>query len=233
MQTRDAQVRELLDSAALDDEGLRRNLADIRHINAWLGWTAFAVREVMRFVAAAGLERFALLDVASGSADIPLAVARAAERRSIPARIVVTDLSQQVVAVARERAASYPNVMAEQRDALALPYATASFDIALCTLALHHFDPPDAVTLLRGLRRVGRHVLVFDVERSPLAYVGAWMLTRVARMSYMTRHDAPVSVRRAYSAYEMRELAAQAGLHDARVRIGLPFRLALEASGAG
>jgi SAM-dependent methyltransferase len=232
MRTRDAEIRELLDAESLDAQALRRNLGDIRRINALLGWRAFTVRAVSRYARAQGLTRFTLLDVASGSADMPLAVARWAARAGIQARIVATDINAEIVAVAREQTAGVPGMLVERQDALALPYAPGSFDIALCTLALHHFEPEAAVALLRGMARVGRHVMVFDVVRSRLAYVGATVLTQIAGMDGMTRHDAPASVRRAYSAAELRELAARAGLAGARVWVGVPYRLALEAPGA-
>ncbi len=237
MRARDDQLRELLDADALDDAALRRNLADIRRINFLLGWTAFTVREVERAAREVaqwgddGRPTFSLLDVASGSADIPLAIARWSARKGVNARITATDISPQIVAIATEQAAAAPNVAVERQDALSLSYPPASFDIALCTLALHHFDPDAAVELLRSLARVGRRVLVFDVERSPLAYMGAVALTQLLRMNYMTRHDAPASVRRAYTAGELRTLAERAGLRDARVRVDFPFRLVLSATG--
>jgi ubiquinone/menaquinone biosynthesis C-methylase UbiE len=238
MRVRDAEVRELLDAETLDDAALRKNLADIRRINALLGWTAFTARtalgeaRAMAHPNADGRHSFSLLDVASGSADIPLAIAHSAARAGLDARIVATDLSPQIVAIAREQVAETPSVTVERQDALALPYAPGSFDLALCTLALHHFDPEAAVALLVSMARVGRRVLVFDVERSPLAYVGSLLLTRLLLMHPMTRHDAAASVRRAYTAPELRELAARAGLREARVRVDIPFRLALVASGA-
>jgi SAM-dependent methyltransferase len=238
MRMRDAEVRELLDAATLDEPALRRNLADIRRINLLLGWTAFTVREVARQARAVARPRldgrltFSLLDVASGSADIPLAIARWAERAGHAARIVASDISPQIVAIATEQAAGTPTLRIERQDALALAYPAASFDLALCTLALHHFDPEPAVTLLRELARVGRRVLVFDVERSRLADLGALALTQALRMNYMTRHDAPASVRRAYRAPELRLLAERAELRNPRVRVGLPFRLVLTADGA-
>ena len=233
---RDAANAEWLDAETMDDGALRRNLADIRRINWLLGWTAFTVHGVARqaeeVAKAAGRREFSLLDVASGSADIPLAIARWAEHAGFEARIVATDISPQIVAVAQEQAADTPSVTVELQDALALPYAPGSFDIALCTLALHHFEPERAVTLLASMAHVSKHVLVFDVARARLAYVGSLLLTRLLRMDAMTRHDAPASVRRAYSAPEMRELGAKAGLQDLTVRVGIPWRLALRASGA-
>lgn len=233
MRTRDAAVRELLDGETLDDAALAHNLRDIRFINAFLGWTSYTVRAIERHVRTRELRQFTVLDVASGSADMPLAIGQWAERAGVRARIVASDISPQIVAVAQRQIedSRLSNVTIERLDALALPYAPGSFDVALCTLALHHFEPESAVALLHNMARVGKQVFVFDVVRSRLAYAGAVLLTQALRMNYMTRHDAPASVRRAYSAAELRELAARAGLMDARVWVGFPFRLALVASG--
>jgi ubiquinone/menaquinone biosynthesis C-methylase UbiE len=229
--TRDDQIQEWLDADEIDPVALRRNLRDIRRINAILGWTALAVRSVARYVRVHCPAGFTLLDVASGSADIPLAIARWAARSGMPARIVASDISPAVVTVAREQAARMPSISVACCDALALPYAAGSFDIALCTLALHHFERDRAVALLREMGRVGRQVMVFDAERHPLAYLGVISLTRLIPMDAMTRHDAPASVRRAYTAPELRALARRAGLADVVVRVGFPFRLALLAAG--
>lgn len=229
MRVRDDQIRELLDAETIDEVALRRNLRDIRHINALLGWTNFTTQAVANVVK--GRAQFSLLDVASGSADIPLSIARWATRSGIRADIVASDLSAQIVAIAHAETANTRNVRVEQLDALDLPYGPRSFDIVLCTLALHHFAPDDAVKLLSAMARVGRRVLVFDLTRDRLALLGAHLLTRVALMDGMTRHDAPASVRRAYSAPELRVMAMKAGLTEARVWVGFPFRLALDASG--
>jgi SAM-dependent methyltransferase len=232
MRARDAAIRELLDAETIDAAALDRNLRDIRFINAVLGWRAYTVRRVARHVRARGLRAFSLVDIASGSADMPLAIARWAARSGLTASIVATDLNPRIVDIAARQAARVPAVRVERQDALNLTYAPASFDLALCTLALHHFDPDAAVTLLGNMARVARQVLVYDVERSRPAHLGAFLLTRALHMHEMTRHDAPASVRRAYSAGELCDLAARAGLREARVWVSFPFRLALEASGA-
>jgi 2-polyprenyl-3-methyl-5-hydroxy-6-metoxy-1,4-benzoquinol methylase len=233
MRTRDALVREYLDEQSLDADALALNLRDIRRINQLLGWTAYTVHGVETIVRARHLRSFSLLDVASGSADMALAIARWSRRKGIPARLVATDISHQIVAVARSQVALEPVIEVEQQDALDLHYADGSFDIVLCTLALHHFDPGSALRLLQSMARVGATVLVYDVERSPLAYSGAVLLTRALGMHAVTCHDAPASVRRAYTAPELRVLAEQAGLQNARVRVGFPFRLALSAGREG
>lgn len=213
----------------MDGHDLERNLRDIRHINALLGWTTFTTRAVLRELRTQPNRAWTLLDVASGSADIPIAIARAARRASYALQVTVTDRSPQIVAIARERCAGAPAVSVERQDALDLPYADGGFDLALCTLALHHFAPDEAVALLRSMARVARRTLVFDVVRSPLAYAGVVALTRLARMDPMTCHDGPVSVRRAYTAAEARALAESAGLRSVRTHVTFPYRLELSA----
>lgn len=228
---RDAAISEMMDDLAQDDAALRRSLADIRRINTILGWRQYAVRAVARRVRASGMRSFSLLDLASGSADIPLAIAGWARRAGIAARIVVSDIHPVMLAVAREQTRDSADVTVETCDALAPHFADGSFDIALCTLALHHFAPGDAAQILRSMARVGRRVLAFDLARSRLAYIGALAMTRGLRMDPITRFDAPASVRRAYTVPELRALATQAGLRDAHVAMRFPYRLVLDAPG--
>ncbi|HKV85042.1 MAG TPA: methyltransferase domain-containing protein [Ktedonobacterales bacterium] len=232
MSKRDDAARERMDAPDADVAALRRSLADIRRLNAMLGWTTFTTRAVAGYVRSRGLRDVRLLDVACGSADIPRAIARWATRAGVRADILATDANPTMLAVAREVCAGIDTIHFEARDALALPYEQSSFDIALCTLALHHFTPDDAIRLLRELARVGRQVFVFDLVRSRPAYVGALALTRLARMDPMTRYDGPLSVRRAYTAPELRDMAVRAGLSEPRVRVAIPFRLSLSAQGA-
>jgi hypothetical protein len=70
-------------------------------------------------------------------------------------------------------------------------------------------------------------VIVSDLARSLPAYLGAWLLTHTLMPNRLTRHDAPASVRRAYTPSEVRDLAEQAGLKGATVRSAFPFRQVL------
>lgn len=229
--SRDAAITEWLDAETLDRTALDLNLRDIRRINALLGWTGFASRSLVAAMRREPRRLWTLLDVASGSADIPIAIAHAAARAGITLAVTATDRSPQICAIAREQASGVASVHVEVQDALALPYATGRFDIALCTLALHHFDPDAARALLASLARVGRRVFVYDVVRSPLAYAGFITLASLARLHPMTRHDGAASVRRAYSVAEARALAEDAGLRNIQTGVRFPYRLALVAEG--
>ena len=67
--------------------------------------------------------------------------------------------------------------------------------------------------MLGEMRRVARRgVVVNDLVRGWLGYAGAWLLSRAVTRNPLTRHDAPLSARRAYTRAEMVALAARAGL---------------------
>ncbi len=225
LRERDPTIEELLDAPVADPRLLAHNLRDIRRINRLLGWTGLAVKLVSEMVAQRQLPAFSLLDVATGSADMPVALASWARRQRLHIEIVATDISDQVLAAAQANCTQFPEIRLEQQNALALPYASQSFDLVLCSMALHHFSPDAAPRLLQELARVARHaIIVSDVQRSLLAYLGAWLLTHTLMPNQLTRHDAPASVRRAYTPHEVRALADAAGLASAAVRTAFPFR---------
>ena len=229
---------ELMDGAGVDGAELARSLADLEVVNRWLGGTRVVLDSLGPLLRRAGGGELRVLDVATGAADIPLALARWARGEGIRLRVVATDAHPGTVAIARERAAGDPAVTVEEADALALPYPDGAFDFAMCHTALHHFDPPDAVRLLSELRRVAtRGVVVTDLLRSWSGLAAVRLLAAtVWRRHPVTRHDGPVSVRGAYTLDELRELARQAGLGTVRTRSWFLFdRAALVAQldGAG
>src|SRR5262249_25536996 len=103
-------------------------------------------------------------------------------------------------------------------DGRALPWPDGTFDIAHASMVLHHLDPPDAVAFLRELRRVaGRGVIVNDLDRQWVYWLGAWLLVHAATRNRYTRNDGPLSVRRGHTVREIGGLLREAGLRPVRV----------------
>ena len=229
---------ELMDDPDQAGEELAHSLTDLRGVNRWLGGTR-SVLKLMRSMTrgqTSGMIR--VLDVATGGADIPLALAAWARARGLRPRIAATDFHAGTLAVARRSVAADPDIIVLIADARALPFADDSFDFSLCCTALHHFDEDDAVRVLRELARVAESgVIVTDLRRSRAGLLGARVLAAtVWRRHPVTRHDGPLSVRRAYTAVELLELARAAGWRGARVRRHPFFRISLvldKSGGAG
>jgi SAM-dependent methyltransferase len=199
------------------------NLRDIERANRWLGGLTPVVSAL-----APRCDVATILDVGCGAADVPRAVVEAARRCGRDVRAVCLDRSERLLALARARHASNASMTFISGEAEALPFADRAFDAVTCTLALHHLSPGEAVRVLTEMRRVARRVaLVADLRRSVFGYLGAWLLVRTFTRNRLTRYDAPLSVRRAYTCDEVLALARAAGWPAPAVRRTPFFRLLL------
>jgi ubiquinone/menaquinone biosynthesis C-methylase UbiE len=202
---------ELLDGPIDDLSELRQNLADIRRANRWLGGTSLTLKALARFVQDG--QSVTVLDVATGTADIPVALHQWARRRRMEVSVTAIDLSPVITREAMVFASHVTRTSFAVADGRALPFADDSFDIAACSLVLHHLTEDDAVLFLREMRRVARRgVVVNDLIRSWPALIGAWVWSRLFSTNRLTRHDAPISIRRAFTETELVELCHRAGV---------------------
>ena len=218
---RRALARELMDEPVDDLAELAANLRDVAFANAWFGGAAPVVRAIRRSGART------VLDVGSGLADVPRALLRDAVARGVPLHVTCIDRSEQMLDLARAAAPRDERLAFVRADGERLPFEAGTFDAVTCTLALHHFDPPAARLLLRELRRVARIApVVCDLRRSALGYAAAWLWSRTSR-NRLTRHDAPLSARRAYTPREALQLAREAGWRSPHVRREPFFRMTL------
>lgn len=189
---------------------VRGNLADLKRVNRWLGGTRLTLRGLGRILyGVPSGSTVILLDIGSGAMDIPAAADAYLRRRGFRSTVVATDVNETILG-ATPRPSRLRIVAA---DARRLPFADRSVDIATCSLMLHHLGPSDAITMLGEMCRVARRaVLVNDLVRSRFGLAAAWLLSLVATHNPLSRNDAPLSVRRAYTKEEMRALAERAGL---------------------
>ncbi|HEV8021083.1 MAG TPA: methyltransferase domain-containing protein [Candidatus Lustribacter sp.] len=213
---------ELMDGPVDEPGELEHNLADIEFANRWLGGIAPILREVRRSGARS------ILDVGSGSGDVPHALVGDGRRRGVEVRATCLDRSDAMLAIARRRTGGDERLTFVRGDGERLPFGDGAFDVVTCSLALHHFEPPAALQLLREMRRVARLTpIVGDLARSRVAFAATWLYARVTTRNRLTRHDAPLSVRRAYEPEEALTLARDAGWRSPRVRREPFFRMTL------
>ena len=211
-----------MDDPTVDAEELAHNFDDIEVANRFFGGIAPLISAVF------SRDVRSLLDVGCGSGDIARALVREARRRGQHLRIVGVDRSEAVLAIAQTRTKAEPQVTFVRADATALPFTDGAFDMATCNLALHHFEEAGAVAVLRELRRVSRVTpLVCDLERSRLGYLAARLFARFLAKNRLTKHDGPLSVKRAYTKGELLSLAAAAGWRAPRAWRSAFFRVVL------
>jgi len=197
------------------------SLADIRKVNRFLGDYHAVLKyfsALVRGMGASPSRPIKVLDIATGSADIPRAIVKWARRRGI--RVVVTGVDINPLAV-REAAAftqAYPEITVAIADGFSLPFEDGSFDIVLCIKILHHLNEEDTLRLLKEATRVAATgTIIMDLRRSWVAWALITLLSRIFSRNRLTQHDGPLSVPRSYTVPELEALAERADLPSRRV----------------
>jgi SAM-dependent methyltransferase len=211
-------VQELLDrSGEATPQELEGTLRDIRRANIF-GLGTWVVKHHLEQLIATHPKSapVRILDLATGSADIPQAICRWADVAGHNVSFVATDINEEILRVARqriERAGLSERVHFAVCDAVAPPFTDQSFDFVVCSLAMHHLSVKKARMALANMARLARvGFVVNDIYRAQGAWHMARFLTLVSTANRLTRHDGPASVLRAYTPAEIRRLGREANL---------------------
>ena len=226
----DPDAPELVDRPGTDETLVREELRLLEDTNRRFGGHSLMLHYTRRFLNSVPAHTWSILDLGTGSADIPRAVANWFRRSGRAVRITAVDRHPGVLRLAEESCVSWPEIQLEQHDLRALPHKTGSYDLVLCSLALHHFTSADAVTILRRMQEIARlGYIVNDLRRN---WASIWMthlLASTVIRSRIFRQDAPQSCRAAFTIRELRTMAKQAGLQNFRIkRHQMGFRMVLE-----
>jgi 2-polyprenyl-3-methyl-5-hydroxy-6-metoxy-1,4-benzoquinol methylase len=222
--------KELLDilSEQRDFPEFAQSMAEIRAVNRFLGGKSSILKNLDELVGTGDRGPLRVLDVATGSADIPVAIAWWARRKGIDVKITAVDINPNVIRVAAGHVEGYPEITLVRADGFELPFKAGSFDIVTCSLTLHHFTEEDTVKFLGYIAgHAGKGCIIGDLRRSWIAYFLFYIITVFFLRNRYTRHDGLLSILKSYTPDELRRLAGEAGLSGFRVS-RLPFwRMAL------
>ena len=217
---------ELMDQSSLSAADTERALLDLQRVNRWAFGIGPAVRTLRSLIARAP-RRQRLLDLGTGTGQVPSAVARSVRRRGILLQVVGTDRKLNHLLVGRRQGFAQLRVVA---DADQLPFRDGSVDWTMSNLLFHHFGPADNRRILSEMWRVARRgAVVVDLRSSRTSSLLVGLLLRVLRVDYVARYDGRVSVEEAWGLQEVREFAGEQQTVELRRRFPFRFSLVLKA----
>lgn len=213
------------DTEFLDQENCDPTLAAasyrfMERVNNYFG----GVRVVRRFLHREIQQRqlhspIRILDIGSGSCDIPLAVSRWARRQNIPIQITCLEKMDSAIDIGRRQLAKAgdPALCLLQEDIFTYQ-PEQPYDCALASMCFHHFSNEQILVLLQRLRTfVTSSVLINDLRRSRWAAWAARFLLAGTASSSEVRHDALLSIQRGFVISELDSLLRQ--LDDVTVSV--------------
>jgi ubiquinone/menaquinone biosynthesis C-methylase UbiE len=188
---------------------LLSDLKNLRTLNRYFGSYRLVRHFLRRWIRPNN--RLTILDLATGSGDIPRLVVDFARNVGARAEVDAVDFQPSTLEVARQLSAGYPEIHYHCAEIQQFG-DDGRYDIVLFSLALHHFSEDDAVKVLERVRALsGGKVLVADLRRSWWMKLGIDLLTLTIFRQPMTRNDARASAARAFSFRELGNLARAAG----------------------
>lgn len=219
---------EIQDQLDLDPMLLRAALVGLRRINFWSRARCVFWPPIRDLACRTGTGRIRVLDLASGAGDVPIALWQRARRQGLDLEIAGCDMNPRTVEFARQEADRHQAAVDFFVCDVLQEDVPRPFDVAICSLFLHHLDEIQAVTLLRRLAdAAGRMVLISDLRRSAYGLALAYLATRLLPTSAVNRVDGPRSVRAAFTLPEARRLAQRADLANASLTTIWPCRFLL------
>src|SRR5260370_41198513 len=127
------------------------------------------------------------------------------------ATLVGLELNARSAQAIRDESMDFPEISGVQANGFALPFQDNSFDYAIQSLTLHHFDDKGAVSILREMARVAaRGIFVIDLHRNPVAYFFYPTVGRLFLHNSLLREDGGLSILKSFTPPALGEVGRRA-----------------------
>ena len=215
-----------MDDLTLANDALRQNLDELETINTWLGGYQPVLDALARLRSRfPNGQPLRVADLGSGGGDTLRHIAHWGHKNGVALELTGIDANQFMLDYATAKSQEYPEISFQQFDIFSPEFQAQPYDVLTCSLFCHHFTDEELVTLLRQWQQQARvAVVINDLHRHWLAYYSIQWLTRLLGGSYLVRHDAPLSVARAFRREDWMKLLAQAGIEKYELRWRWAFR---------
>lgn len=210
---------EILDSDACSPAEVQAALKTLGRINRWFGGVSTTQSLVERVAEVTGRTTFSLLEIASGTGEVPLKVRERVAQRGISLRVTLLDRAHSHLAASNANGESTLEIPALAGNGLELPFREAAFDLVSSNLFAHHLAPEQLIVFVEEGLRVSRFALLInDLVRHPLhlGLVRASFPIMGSRVAWL---DGLTSVRRAYTPEEIRALISSSATATSRIEI--------------
>ncbi|QHS63845.1 methyltransferase domain-containing protein [Chitinophaga agri] len=217
---------EMMDDFQMEGDDLRSTLDEIAYINRLLGGnniTLKGVSSLMEHVAKG--KQVTIADIGCGNGDMLRALAKLARKSKWQVRLLGIDANQFTVDYASTCSAEYPEISYYCMDIMQDRFRSLQYDIALCTLTLHHFEEKQILKLMSLFRRnAALGIVINDLQRSAVAYRLFQVFSWIAGLGKMARVDGLTSILRGFKKNEIKQLSEKLNFNQYTLKWKWAFR---------
>lgn len=200
---------EIMDDLQLQGEPMKVLLDDLKVVNTWLGGKTITLDGIEQLLGKFDKSKsITVLDVGCGDGEMLRQCAQWASKRQIELHIIGIDANPHILNEAINRSKHVTQSNFTVMDILSEKKKLPKFDIALCTLFIHHLSETEIIQLLKRLTseaKVG--VVINDLHRSRWAFWLFRIFSLVFLKTKIAKHDGLVSVARGFKQEELKQFS--------------------------
>lgn len=217
---------EIMDDFAMEGEVLREALDKIAKINQLLGGNKLTLLGVKALLAKVpNRAEITIVDVGCGNGDMLRSLADYGVKNNLNLNLIGIDANNFTSNHALKLSQNYPNISYRCEDIFDKPFRELKYDIALCTLTLHHFKEEeilDIMTVFHTNAALG--VVINDLQRSSLAYRLFQSLCFVFQLNAMSREDGLISILRGFKRKDLIDFSKKLNFGNYTIQWKWAFR---------
>ena len=196
---------EIMDNFAMKGEILREALDKIAKINQFLGGNKLTLRGVQKLLKNIPKnQEVTIADIGCGNGDMIRKLADFGAVNDLNLKLIGIDANDFTVNYAQKLSILYPNIRYVKLDIFDPKFEDLKYDVALCTLTLHHFKDIEIEKLLHVFynnSKIG--IVVNDLHRSMVSYRLFQAVCLLFKLNNMSKQDGLVSILRGFKKQEL------------------------------
>jgi SAM-dependent methyltransferase len=201
---------EFLDAADCNPQLASGSYMFMRLVNRFAGGTKAVKNFLAREISKCDRSRIIrVLDIGSGTCDIPLAITEWARKKSLKIEFTCIETNETAIKIAEQNIRQSGNDSIVLKNENFLEFESRQhFDYAIGSMFFHHFQDDQILQIIEKLRTcVTRSVLINDLRRNSINYLSCFLF--VCFLPGRVRHDALLSVRKGFKSNELHRLLSR------------------------
>lgn len=200
---------EIMDDFNFHGNELELLLTDLKFVNKWLGGNKITAEGIAKLLKhSSEKETITILDIGCGDGELLRSVTEFGAKNGLKIIGIGVDFNENIIEIAKARSKEFPNLSYIKQDVFSDSFTNLTYDIALCTLFLHHFSNERIVKLLTKLTKgANLGVVVNDLQRNRFAFWLFKVFGAVFLETKTARHDGLVSIARGFTRKELLSLS--------------------------
>ncbi len=202
-------AEEELDNFELYGDELARTLEEIASVNKILGGNSISLKAVKQILKTLSSDKTTtIVDVGCGNGDMLRSFSKMGLKHGFNIKLIGIDANPNAIEIARKLSMDFENLSYEVVNIFEDAFAKMKYDIALCTLTLHHFKDDEIMNIMQTMTENATiAVLVNDLQRSALAYRLFKLYSWIFGLGPISKADGLTSILRGFKKEELQSIS--------------------------